>query len=164
MYPTINLIEKKLIPMIMLYIDKSISIKADEAAKYLTFSLSAVTIITDPKTTGSNDGIASYKEYQAVPCGQLLDKDPRLNASMYLNGNKLGYLESMFHDYMLCFDFGNDSAISVEGRGSDIIYKYVTMKVKPCSLGIECKDPAVVLDRIFIGLIINQQSIALSNF
>ena len=60
LYPSINLIDKKLIPMIMLYIDKSISIKADEAAKYLTFSLSVVTIITDPKTTGSNDGIASY--------------------------------------------------------------------------------------------------------
>ena len=84
--------------------------------------------------------------------------------SDYLHGNNLGYLESMFREYMLCFDFGNDTAVTAEGRGSDIVYKYVSLGVGPCSLGPLCKDPDIVLNRVFFGLVNNQQSIALSNF
>ena len=131
--------------MIMVYIDRSLSIRADEADKYLSIYLTAATIVTDP-STGNSDGIYTRKVYQAVPCGQLLDRDPSIKMSDYLNGKNLGFLESMFRDYMLCFDFGNDTTVTAEGRGSDIVYRYVNLNVGPCSLGSLCKDPDIVLN------------------
>ena len=48
--------------MIMVYIDRSLSIRADEADKYLSIYLTAATIVTDP-STGNSDGIYTSKVY-----------------------------------------------------------------------------------------------------
>lgn len=137
-YPTIDLYENKIIPVIVVYPDNSQWMKANEVSKYFTFKIEKVTWVSIDK--GDDDQIfeKQVESFETIPCSKI-DSEGK-EALSYIKSS--GIFSERVDQYGLCPQISKGTV--VHGRGFDPIFTTLEVKIYPCSLAAGCVEESAI--------------------
>lgn len=134
-YPSIDLISNKHVPLMFAFSGSTDTIKYEDLSSYFTFKF-AQWIYTKPPD-GSNVMGLEVLELPPVPCRDLIAKG-MLDLKDYAN---LGAYMDLLPDYGICVDTSGFN-LTVIGSNADQYQKFTILELYPCSLpdGVGCKS------------------------
>jgi hypothetical protein len=127
-YPNMNMVKSKLVPVFFAYIDDITPLNNTELSRYLTLRYNRYTYTTN-KDDPSLPPELNTTYLNVVPCRDLIDA----NRTHTMFTTNTGFLYDMMKKTGFCID-ANESDIFVSGRQSDIVYDMLSFEVFPCSL------------------------------
>ena len=155
-YPKVDLVNNKLLPVMIFYSDDTTPIEVADLTKYFTFSVNKIAWIT----SSSQGRIVISKEVKSLPiiaCSALTPD--QLSVYSYMKG--IGYVYEKLQTYGMCPVPTNEYA--VQGKGSDGLFELITMSIKPCSLSSGCKQLSDI-SKVRFQLLMPSSNINASDF
>ena len=144
-YPKINLAEQNIVAVLFAFVNDTIPLTFEESLNYVSFYSSRQAWVAQ-EVDGKFTSVYQDTQFSMKACGDLSqEKRARLK---YIGEN--GYLGENLKSYGICIDF-SEADFYVQGKGSDDIFEYLTIQIKPCSLGVDrCVQPERVKDISFL--------------
>jgi hypothetical protein len=130
LYPKIDFLHYRLLPIIYPYLDDITPIKSVEVSKYATFVASKTRYNTTTDDNGSQEAKVERFIMYFKPCGELLEAGKK---RMYTPGPEAGYVNELTKDYGMCVDY-HETETYIQGRITDDIYEEISVEVYPCSM------------------------------
>ncbi len=156
-YPKIDLIEQRFVPMVVAFNGLTDFIPNDELPKYVSIVLSQQTWVTVTDSEGNADSRLENVYFDVVRCN-LLTKEKR---QVYDFFDPNSYLSKIMDKYGFCVAH-DESNFYVNGKGSDDVFKLISLTFKPCSLSSGCKTKEEV-GKVNFMITTPQTSLDLSN-
>jgi len=157
-YPSIDLVDNKIVPVVVAYYGLYKSLTTAEMARY--FSIETVHQLWNVTAQeGSvNNGLVETI-IPSVPCGQLSPEDRRVFD--YLG--KGSFLSSMLDEFAICTQ-PERSLMRVSGRTDDEIQEMVILRIKPCRLDPSECAPLEELSQISYYIVVPEVGFEQTNF
>lgn len=130
LYPKIDLLKHRLLPIIYPYLDDIIPVQNDVISKYATFVMSKTRYLTVTNDDGSQEAKVERFIMDFKSCGDLLASGKN---RIYTPGPEAGYIFELTKDYGLCAEY-HETETYIQGRITDDVYEEVSVEVYPCSL------------------------------
>jgi hypothetical protein len=134
-YPKIDFLQYRLLPIIYPYLDDVTPVKSNEVSKYATFVVSKTRYITVTHDDGSQEAKVERFIMDFKPCGDLLEAGKK---GIYTPGPEAGYVYELTNDYGMCVDY-HDTETYIQGRITDDVYEEISVEVYPCTLDDQAK-------------------------
>jgi hypothetical protein len=149
-YPEINLVDNKIIPVMVAYKDETNWITVEEIDRY--FTLVTQKIIWEAITDNSTKEVhlkKRFETYPTLPCSQLSEAELKEKFE-YMGKNN--YYYRTLTTYGICPQIPN--SVTIVGKTSDEYFSQLIFKILPCSLPSASCAPASQLPLVNFQLLL----------